>query len=57
MKAFLLLVVLPFVIALGLFTLLRRRGQKPVVAGCAALFIGVALTLAVAVITTLQALS
>jgi hypothetical protein len=57
MEPILLLVVLPLVVALAVFTLLRRRGRKPVVAGCVALGGGVALTLILAVIVTLRALN
>jgi hypothetical protein len=57
MEALLLLVVLPLAVALAVFTLLRRRGRKPVVAGCVAIIVGVALTLVLAVIVTLRALS
>jgi hypothetical protein len=57
MEPILLLVVLPLVVALAVFTLLRRRGRKPVVAGCVAIIAGVALTLVLAVVVTLRALS
>jgi hypothetical protein len=57
MNALLLLVVLPLVVALTVFTLLRRRGRKPIVAGCVAIIAGVALTLVLAVVVTLRALS
>jgi hypothetical protein len=57
MEPLLLLVVLPLVVALAVFTLLRRRGRKPFVAGCVAIIAGVALTLVLAVIVTLRALS
>jgi hypothetical protein len=56
METFLLLVVVPLLVALGIFTLLRRRDRRPLVAGCAALAAGVALTLVLAVIVTLRAI-
>jgi hypothetical protein len=56
MEPFLLLVVLPLVVALAVFTLLRRRRRKPLVAGCVALVAGVSLTLILAVVVTLRAI-
>jgi hypothetical protein len=56
MEPLLLLVVLPLVVALALFTLLRRRGRKPVMSGCVALAVGVLLTLILAAVETLRAI-
>jgi hypothetical protein len=56
MEPLMLLVVLPLVVALAVFTLLRRRSRKPLVAGCVALVAGVALTLILAVVVTLRAI-
>jgi LPXTG-motif cell wall-anchored protein len=56
MEPFLLLVIVPLLVALGLFVLLRRRNRRPLVAGCAALASGVALTFVLAVIVTLRAI-
>ena len=57
MEPLLLLVVMPLVVALALFTVLRRRGRRPIVAGCVALIAGVTLTILVAAVVTVRALT
>jgi hypothetical protein len=52
-----LLVVLPFAIAVGGYTLLRRRGSRSGVAGCGAIALGLFVSALVIGVTTFSAIN
>ena len=55
--AIFLLVVLPFAVAVGGYTLLRRRGSRSGVAGCGAIVLALFVSAVVIGVTTISAMS
>jgi hypothetical protein len=55
--ALLLLVVVPLAIALGGYTLLRRRGSRSGVAGCGAVLLGLFVSAVVIGVSTFTAMN